>query len=149
MLNNHHYCLSGSEKERKAVRQANRFSTRRDENLYKHKTSQDVSFEAIIDDDNLKLGDDVDINLLIKNKSKETKTVSAVIVTKVAFYNGVVARDLETLKEKVTLGAKKGNSVIARPHRIARVTYSSSEMSSCDVSLTFRICLCFDSILHG
>lgn len=87
---------------------ANKFSSRRDENIYRKPQKDDVTFEIIIDDDNLKLGEDVDIKMFIKNNSTKEKTIKASIVTKVAFYTGVVAKDLETLREEIKLNSKEG-----------------------------------------
>ena len=95
-------CASGSVEERAAVRLANNFSSRRDEEIYEKPTSHDVKFGARVDE-NAKIGEDFKIMLDLQNTTRDERHVLVTITAKAAFYTGIDAKDLKELVEEVTL----------------------------------------------
>jgi hypothetical protein len=57
------------------------------------------------------IGDDLDVELFVKNNSKAKRTIDVAMVTKVSFYTGITAKDLKDTREKLTLGGGEGKSI--------------------------------------
>ncbi|XP_031574410.1 protein-glutamine gamma-glutamyltransferase K-like [Actinia tenebrosa] len=100
-----------SSQEREAVRLANKFSSRKNQEIYSEPSSSDVTFE-ILTSDNIMIGDDVKIELSVKNDSNARRTVQVTIVTKISFYTGITTRDLKNVNKVVTLARGQETSVL-------------------------------------
>ena len=98
--------LTGSQKERDAVEFANKFSTRREFDIYKA-DKEDVQFSLQVADD-IDIGDSFDVKVVVQNKSNETRTVKLNITSCLAFYTGMPARGLKQKKETLHLAGKEG-----------------------------------------
>lgn len=77
----------GSEAERKAVRRAFQFSSRKEHKVYKL-LPPDVTF-TITPPEIPDVGEDVDVSIVMKNTSDEDRTVKAKLTAVVSFYTGV------------------------------------------------------------
>ena len=98
--------LTGSQKERDAVEFANKFSTRRELDIYKA-DKEDVQFSLQVADD-IDIGDSFDVKVVVQNKSNEKRTVRLNITSVLAFYTGMPARDLKQKRETLHLAGKEG-----------------------------------------
>ena len=98
--------LTGSQKERDAVEFANKFSTRREFDIYKA-VKEDVQFSLQVADD-IDIGDSFDVKVVVQNKSNEKRTVRLNITSVLAFYTGMPARDLKQKRETLHLAGKEG-----------------------------------------
>lgn len=97
--------VSGSQKEREAVEFANKFSTRREYDIYK--ADRDVNFTLEVVDD-ISMGDSFDVKVVMKNTSNDLRTVKVNISSIMAFYTGIQAKPLKGKKETVQLAARDG-----------------------------------------
>lgn len=102
----------GSQKERDAVEFANKFSTRRELDIYKA-DKEDVQFSLQVADD-IDIGDSFDVKVVVQNKSSEKRTVRLNITSVLAFYTGMPARDLKQKRETLHLAGKEEKSVILK-----------------------------------
>ena len=98
--------LTGSQKERDAVEFANKFSTRRELDIYKA-DKEDVQFSLQVADD-IDIGDSFDVKVVVQNKSNEKRTVKLNITSCLAFYTGMPARELKKKKKTLHLAGKEG-----------------------------------------
>lgn len=98
--------VSGSQKEREAVEFANKFSTRREYDIYKA-DREDVNFTLEVVDD-ISMGDSFDVKVVMKNTSNDVRTVKVNISSIMAFYTGIQAKPLKGKKETVQLAARDG-----------------------------------------
>ena len=98
--------LTGSQKERDAVEFANKFSTRREFDIYKA-VKEDVQFSLQVADD-IDIGDSFDVKVVVQNKSNENRTVKLNITSCLAFYTGMPARELKQKRETLHLAGKEG-----------------------------------------
>ncbi|KAK3724553.1 hypothetical protein QZH41_019598 [Actinostola sp. cb2023] len=95
----------GSAEERKAVELAYKYSSRKDRHIYSKPSSNDVSFEIRTGEHTMitMIGEDFQCELFIKNSSRDKRTIQVAIVSKVAFYTGINAKDLKDLHKEVTM----------------------------------------------
>jgi hypothetical protein len=101
----------GSTEERAAVKLANRFSSRKDHEIYSKPT--DVSFD-VRTSEHVMLGDDFNVELFVKNTSKEARTVQVNIATKVCFYTGKTAKDLKDLNQEFIIVGEECKSFLVK-----------------------------------
>ena len=102
--------LTGSQKERDAVEFANKFSTRREFDIYKA-DKEDVQFSLQVADD-IDIGDSFDVKVVVQNKSNEKRTVKLNITSCLAFYTGMPARGLKQKRETLHLAGKEGSHTL-------------------------------------
>lgn len=96
--------MIGSAEERKAVKFAHKFSTRKEYDIYKAER-EDVEFSLeVLDDvamDDVAMGDSFDVTVVVHNRSNDQRTVKVNITSVMAFYTGIPAKPLK--KEIKTL----------------------------------------------
>ena len=96
----------GSWEEREAVEFANKFSTRKEYDIYKA-DKEDVTFQLEVVDDIL-MGDGFEVKVVAANTSDFFRTVRLNITSVMAFYTGITAKPLKQKKETLRLESKSG-----------------------------------------
>ncbi|XP_014666133.1 PREDICTED: coagulation factor XIII A chain-like [Priapulus caudatus] len=101
----------GTEEERLSVFHANKFSSRRDQNIYDKKMEDDVKFKVVSGDDAVGVGEDVAVTLQMTNTSDGARTVAVAMCAKMAFYTGITVQDVKSEKFAVSLEPKAEEKV--------------------------------------
>lgn len=98
--------MAGTAEERKAVEFANKFSSRREYDIY-NAEKEDVEFSLEVLDD-IAMGDSFDVKVVAKNISNAQRTVKVNITSAMAFYTGIPARPLKREVKTLNLAPKTG-----------------------------------------
>jgi len=101
----------GSAAERLAIHNAIRGS-RRAQQYYNVKADQkeDVNFD-LIEIDKIEIGDEFPIKVVIRNDSKENRTISAALTSRSIYYTGVYHSTIKKAEGKFQLGPKQQQEV--------------------------------------
>ena len=110
----------GTPEERNAVRLANRYSSRKDEDIYGPPKATEVTFNAEVNE-KVKIGDDFLVKLSMKNTSKVVRNVKVTITAKSAFYTGITEKDLKQTIEQVKLKGGEGWHYLVSIHFVWRL----------------------------
>ena len=92
---------------------AYRFSTRREQDIYKSE-EDDVHFKLNVPDD-VAMGDSFDVHVVVKNTSNETRSIKVNVTSDLAFYTGIPTKNLKAAKEFYVLKAKEGETLKPPP----------------------------------
>ena len=96
----------GSREEREAVEFANKFSTRKEYDIYRA-DEEDVRFRFEVVDD-ISMGDNFEVKVVAENTSEFFRTAKVNITSIMAFYTGITAKPLKQKKETLRLGGMSG-----------------------------------------
>lgn len=102
----------GSHKEREAVEFAYKFSTRKEYEIYQA-DREDVTFSFEVVDD-IAMGDSFEVKVKAANNSHHLRTVRVNISSIMAFYTGIVAKNLKQERETLRLEASEENTVVLK-----------------------------------
>lgn len=100
------FFMVGSAEERKAVKFAHKFSTRREYEIYKAER-EDVEFSLEVLDD-VAMGDSFDISVVVHNRSDDQRTVKVNITSVMAFYTGIPAKPLKREMKTLNIDPRAG-----------------------------------------
>lgn len=100
------FFLVGSAEERKAVKFAHKFSTRKEYDIYKTE-QEDVEFSLEVLDD-VAMGDSFDVTVVVHNKSNDQRTVKVNITSVMAFYTGIPAKPLKREMKTLNIDPREG-----------------------------------------
>ena len=98
--------MVGSAEERKAVKFAHKFSTRKDYDIYKAER-EDVEFSLEVLDD-VAMGDSFDVSVVAHNRSYDERTVKVNITSVMAFYTGIPAKSLKREMKTLNIDPRAG-----------------------------------------
>ena len=98
--------MVGSAEERKAVKFAHKFSTRKDYDIYKAER-EDVEFSLEVLDD-VAMGDSFDVSVVVHNRSNDQRTVKINITSVMAFYTGIPAKPLKREMKTLNIDPRAG-----------------------------------------
>lgn len=96
----------GSREEREAVEFANKFSTRKEYDIYRA-DKEDVRFRLEVVD-GVSMGDNFEVKVVAANTSEFFRTAKVNITSIMAFYTGITAKPLKQKKETLRLGGMLG-----------------------------------------
>lgn len=96
----------GSWAEREASEFANKFSTRKEYDIYRA-DKEDVTFRLEVVDD-ISMGDSFEVKVVAANTSDFFRTVRVNITSIMAFYTGITAKPLKQKKETLRLEGMSG-----------------------------------------
>lgn len=102
----------GSREEREAVEFANKFSTRKEYDIYRA-DEEDVSFRFEVVDD-ISMGDNFEVKVVAENTSDFFRTAKVNITSIMAFYTGITAKPLKQKKETLRLGGMSEETVVLK-----------------------------------
>ena len=107
--------MVGSAEERKAVKFAHKFSTRREYDIYKAER-EDAEFTLEVLDD-VAMGDSFDASVVVHNRSNEQRTVKVNITSVMAFYTGIPAKPLNREMKTLDMDPRTGIVMIREGRR--------------------------------
>ncbi|XP_029193882.2 protein-glutamine gamma-glutamyltransferase K-like [Acropora millepora] len=102
----------GSREEREAVEFANKFSTRKEYDIYRA-DEEDVRFRFEVVDD-ISMGDNFEVKVVAENTSEFFRTAKVNITSIMAFYTGITAKPLKQKKETLRLGGMSEETVVLK-----------------------------------
>ncbi|XP_074613939.1 protein-glutamine gamma-glutamyltransferase K-like [Acropora palmata] len=102
----------GSREEREAVEFANKFSTRKEYDIYRA-DEEDVRFRFEVVDD-ISMGDNFEVKVVAENTSDFFRTAKVNITSIMAFYTGITAKPLKQKKETLRLGGMSEETVVLK-----------------------------------
>lgn len=102
----------GSREEREAVEFANKFSTRKEHDIYRA-DEEDVRFRFEVVDD-ISMGDNFEVKVVAENTSDFFRTAKVNITSIIAFYTGIPAKPLKQKKETLRLGGMSEETVVLK-----------------------------------
>lgn len=102
----------GSREEREAVEFANKFSTRKEYDIYRA-DEEDVRFRFDVVDD-ISMGDNFEVKVVAENTSDFFRTAKVNITSIMAFYTGITAKPLKQKKETLRLGGMSEETVVLK-----------------------------------
>ena len=105
--------MVGSAEERKAVKFAHKFSTRKEYDIYKAER-EDVEFSLEVLDD-VAMGDSFDVGVVVQNKSNDQRTVKVNITSVMAFYTGIPAKSLKREMKTLNIDPRAGTVMTFSP----------------------------------
>lgn len=111
-LTNAYKYREGSAEERKAVKFAHKFSTRKEYDIYKAET-EDVEFSLEVLDD-VAMGDSFDVSVVVHNKSDDQRTVKVNVTSVMAFYTGIPAKPLKREMKTLNIDPKAEDRVVLK-----------------------------------
>ncbi|XP_068710899.1 protein-glutamine gamma-glutamyltransferase K-like [Montipora foliosa] len=96
----------GSEEERRAVRLAFNFSSRKEHEIYVEPKHEDIHFHLEAGD-SVYVGNSFDATVVVRSESEETREILVNLTAIMSFYTGVTAKKLKSYKQKFPLKAQE------------------------------------------
>ncbi|XP_076113269.1 protein-glutamine gamma-glutamyltransferase K-like [Mytilus galloprovincialis] len=100
-----------SDEERRVVKFVNRFSTRRQENIYNLDTKKEIDFNIILPH-NAMVGEDFSVYAMVKNVADEKRDIIVKSTLVNSFYTGLPGKRVKTMKFTETLDAGEEKKIV-------------------------------------
>lgn len=100
------YLRVGSIQERRAVEMAHKYSSRKDQAIYRLPI-EDVKFSFELPDE-VPIGKNVSVALKMKNSTYQSRTIRGKMTGMIGFYTGISCKDLKEETFEITVEPRQG-----------------------------------------
>ncbi|XP_041375251.1 protein-glutamine gamma-glutamyltransferase K-like [Gigantopelta aegis] len=110
-VTNHYKYPDGCHEERRVAAFVNRFSSRADEDIYRRRVSEDVTFVLDVPD-SASVTDDLVITVTMRNTADDTRHVRGRVSVLSSFYTGIPAKRLKGELDEFEIQSKQQKKVV-------------------------------------